>query len=78
MPKWQYLVVFIEDSETAQDQPAFDNYLDADRYTERLNAHGEAGWELVSFTWEATGAKATFKRLQPPPPAPIEGASEDG
>lgn len=67
MQKWQYLVVFIEDSKTAQDQPQFDTFMDADRFTEKLNVYGNAGWELVSFEWEPNGAKAAFKRLPPEP-----------
>jgi hypothetical protein len=61
--KWEYLVVFIGDSDAAQDKPEVDVYLDADRYTQQLNKFGEAGWELVSFEWEERGAKAAFKRL---------------
>ena len=72
MQKWQYLVVFIEDSRAAQDQPEFDVYLDADRFTEKLNIYGEAGWELVNLAWEENGAKTAFKRLPPPPPVDEE------
>jgi hypothetical protein len=64
MHKWEYLVVFIEDSEVAQGQAEFDTYLDADRYSEKLNTYGGAGWELVSFDWSENGAKAAFKRLR--------------
>ncbi len=63
--KWEYLVVFIEDTKVAQDQPEIDNHMDADRYTERLSFYGRAGWELISFTWEVDGAKAAFKRPIP-------------
>lgn len=62
MPKWEYLVVFIEDSDVAQDRAEFDRHLDADQYTERLNTYGDAGWELVGFQWQEHGGKATFKR----------------
>ncbi len=62
MPNWEYLVVFVEDSDVADGQQAFDTHLDADRFTESLNRYGKAGWELVSFTWEENGAKAAFKR----------------
>jgi hypothetical protein len=62
MNKWEYLVVFITDSKTAQDDPEVDVYLDADRYTQMLNTYGEAGWELVSFETSENGAKAAFKR----------------
>ncbi len=62
MHKWEYLVVFIEDSDVAQDQKHFDVYLDADKFTEKLNTYGKAGWELVSFDWLDHGAKAAFKR----------------
>jgi hypothetical protein len=60
--KWEYLVVFIQDSEVAQSQEEVDIYLDADKYSQQLNKYGEAGWELVSFDWSAQGAKAAFKR----------------
>ena len=60
--KWEYLVVHIEGSDIAQSQKAFDVYLDADKYTERLNTYGSAGWELVSFEWTQNGAKAALKR----------------
>lgn len=60
--KWEYLVVFIQDNKVAQDHQAIDVYMDADTYTEKLNKHGEAGWELVSFEWTEDGAKAAFKR----------------
>ncbi|MCU0500085.1 MAG: DUF4177 domain-containing protein [Anaerolineae bacterium] len=62
MQKWEYLVVFIEDSKVAQDQPEFDRYLDVDKYTQALNTYGEAGWELVSLLTSANGARAAFKR----------------
>lgn len=62
MQKWEYLVVFIEDSHVAQDQPEFDRYLDVDKYTQALNTYGEAGWELVSFSAAGNGARAAFKR----------------
>ena len=59
---WEYLVVFISDSKVAEDQKEIDVHLDADTFTEKLNKYGEAGWELVAFTWETDGAKAAFKR----------------
>jgi hypothetical protein len=62
MPKWEYLVVYLQDSIVAQDQAEVDVYLDADKYSEQLNKYGQAGWELVSFEWEERGAKAAFKR----------------
>jgi hypothetical protein len=62
MHKWEYLVVFIEDSDVAPDQAEVDVHLDADRFTEKLNSYGQAGWELVSFDWVETGAKAALKR----------------
>lgn len=66
MPKFEYLVVYITDTNLTEDQE-IDMHLDADRFTERLNSYGEAGWELVSFTWEGEGdqgAKACFKRVK--------------
>ncbi len=62
MQKWEYLVVFIEGSSMAQDKPEFDVHLDADKFTDKLNVYGQAGWELMGFVWEEGGAKATFKR----------------
>ena len=62
MQKWEYLVIFVDDSDLAQDQAEIDVHLDADRYTEKLNTYGTAGWELVSFEWQDHGAKAAFKR----------------
>lgn len=62
MQKWEYLVVFIEDSKVAQDNVTVDVYLDADKFTEKLNHYGSAGWELVSFEWHEHGAKVAFKR----------------
>lgn len=62
MAQWEYLVVFILDSDIAQDNREFDRHLDADRFTEKLNVYGQAGWELVSFEWTDEGAKAAFKR----------------
>ena len=62
MAKWEYLVIFIEDSKVAEDNKAVDVFLDADVFTDKLNRYGEAGWELVSFEWEKDGAKAAFKR----------------
>lgn len=62
MQKWEYLVVYLEDSDYAQDKPEIDVYMDADKFTEKLKTYGEAGWEMVSFEWEARGAKVAFKR----------------
>ncbi len=59
---WEYLVVYLTDSDVAQDQNTVDIYLDADKFSEQLNKYGKAGWELVSFQWETEGAKAAFKR----------------
>lgn len=61
-PRWEYLVVYMEDSAVAQDQKEIDIYLDADKFTQQLNKYGEAGWELVDFEWQERGAKAVFKR----------------
>lgn len=62
MQKWEYLVVYLEDSDYAQDKPEIDVYMDADKFTDKLKTYGEAGWEMVSFQWEERGAKAAFKR----------------
>jgi len=60
--KFEYLVVYIVDTDLTDD-PEMDMHLDADHYTDRLNRYGNAGWELVDFTWDTPdGAKATFKR----------------
>jgi hypothetical protein len=64
MPQWEYLVIFIEDSKVAQDQPAVDVYMDVDKYSQALNRYGDAGWELVSFEGRPEGARAAFKRLK--------------
>lgn len=60
--KWEYLVVYILDSKIAEEGSEIDAHLDADRFTDKLNHYGNAGWELVSFTWEKDGAKVAFKR----------------
>ena len=60
--KWEYLVVYLSDSKVAEDGSEEDMALDSDRYTDKLNKYGEAGWELLSFQWEKDGAKAAFKR----------------
>lgn len=66
--KWEYLVVYIQDSRVAQGVPEMDIYMDADTFTDRLNKYGEAGWELVSFQWtDGGGAKVALKR-----PAPVK------
>lgn len=62
MQKWEYLVIFIEDSKIAQDMPELDVYIDVDKYTQALNTYGEAGWEMVSFAASPNGAHASFKR----------------
>lgn len=62
MRQWEYLVVYIKDSKKAEDNKEMDVYLDADVFTDKLNKYGEAGWEMVSFTWETDGAKVAFKR----------------
>lgn len=66
MPMFEYLVVYISDTNLTEDQE-MDMHLDADRFTEKLNEYGKAGWELVSFIWEGEGeqgAKACFKRVK--------------
>lgn len=70
MQQWEYLVVFIEDSKVAQDQPAIDVYIDVDKYSQALNRYGDAGWELVSFEGNSEGARAAFKRPKQLEPAP--------
>ena len=37
MQQWEYLVVYITDSKVAEDNKAMDVFLDADRFTEKLN-----------------------------------------
>lgn len=62
MQKFEYLVIYISDTKLTEDQD-MDHHLDADHFTEQLNRYGEAGWELVNFTWDSPdGAKAAFKR----------------
>ena len=66
MPKFEYLVVYIVDTDLTDDKD-MDLHLDADRFTEKLNGYGEAGGELVSFYWGGEGeqgAKACFKRAK--------------
>jgi hypothetical protein len=60
--KWEYLVVYLTDSKVAEEGTEEDRALDSDRYTDKLNKYGEAGWELLTFQWESDGAKAAFKR----------------
>jgi hypothetical protein len=60
--QWEYLVVFITDSKVAEDNPDVDVFLDADRFTDKLNTYGAAGWELVAAQWERDGLKAVLKR----------------
>lgn len=62
MQKWEYLVVYVTDSNIAQDKPEIDAYMDVDKYTQSLNLYGEAGWELISFEAQDEGARAAFKR----------------
>ncbi|MAS36784.1 MAG: hypothetical protein CL610_22455 [Anaerolineaceae bacterium] len=62
MPIWEYLVVFIQDTDMESTSQEADLYADADIFTDRLNTYGRAGWELVSFEWVEKGAKAAFKR----------------
>jgi hypothetical protein len=62
MQKWEYLVVYIQGSDVAKSQPEMDVYMDADKYSDQMNKYGQAGWELVSFEWTETGARAAFKR----------------
>ena len=62
MQKWEYLVVFINDTNFAEADAEADRYADADVYTDRLNQYGDAGWELVNFEWQTNGAKAALKR----------------
>jgi hypothetical protein len=64
MTQWEYLVVYMNDSKVAESDPEMDRYLDADTYTDKLNKHGAAGWELMAFAWEQHGAKAVFKRVK--------------
>ncbi|MEL6408542.1 MAG: DUF4177 domain-containing protein [Chloroflexota bacterium] len=60
--EWEYLVVYITDSKVAEDGTEIDAHLDADRFTDKLNKYGAAGWEMVAFEWETDGAKVAFKR----------------
>ncbi len=62
MQKWEYLIVYLEDSDFAQDKPEVDVYMDADKFTDKLKTYGEAGWEMVTFQWEERGAKVALKR----------------
>ena len=62
MTKWEYLVVYVQDSKVAEGNKDVDVFLDADTFTDKLNKFGEAGWEMVSFYWETDGAKVAFKR----------------
>ncbi len=64
MTQWEYLVVYLNDSKVAESDPEMDRHLDADTYTDKLNKHGAAGWELLSFQWEQHGAKAVFRRVK--------------
>jgi hypothetical protein len=62
MQTWEYLVVYIRDTDLETTDAEADLYADADVFTDRLNTFGRAGWELVSFDWLDKGAKAAFKR----------------
>jgi hypothetical protein len=62
MQKWEYLVVYLQDSYVAENQKQIDMHLDADKFTEKLNTLGNAGWELVGFEWTNDGTKAALKR----------------
>lgn len=62
MPQWEYLVVYMKDADLENMDADADYYADADVFTERLNAYGQAGWELVSFDWMLKGARAALKR----------------
>jgi hypothetical protein len=60
--KWEYLIVYVQDSKVAEDGTELDQFLDADTYTDKLNKYGDAGWELVAMNWTNDGARAAFKR----------------
>ncbi len=62
MQQWEYLVVHMQDADLEATSEEADTYADADVFTERLNAYGQAGWELVSFEWLDKGARAALKR----------------
>jgi hypothetical protein len=62
MQQWEYLVVYLRDVDLEIDDKEADAFADADKFTERLNTYGTAGWELVSFEWTDDGAKAALKR----------------
>lgn len=62
MQKWEYLVVFIKDATLPVDDEEANLAVDSDAFTHKLNTYGQAGWELVSFEWTASGAKAALKR----------------
>ena len=64
MEKWEYLVVFLRDVDLESEDKEADTFADADKFTDRLNTYGKAGWELVSFQWTDDGAKAALKRPQ--------------
>lgn len=61
MQQFEYLVVFFANKDLTDDKE-MDAHLDADRYTEKLNNYGEAGWQLVSSDWNDDGMKAVFMR----------------
>lgn len=65
MQKWEYLVVYIQAQEAnaAAQQLGVTPHLNADKFTEALNKHASAGWELMQFEWAGEdGARAIFKR----------------
>ena len=65
MQKWEYLAVFIQaqQANAAAQEMGVVPHLNADKFTEELNRHAVAGWELMQFEWVGDqGARAIFKR----------------
>lgn len=63
MPKWEYLVVYIQARDLNAIEKDVDQHADADKYTDRLNEYAAGGWELMTFEWDGDkGARALFKR----------------
>ncbi len=63
MPKWEYLVVYIQARDLNAIEKDVDQHADADKYTDRLNGYAAGGWELMTFEWDGDkGARALFKR----------------
>lgn len=65
MQKWEYLVVYIQaqDANAVALEMGVAAHLNADKFTETLNRHASAGWELMQFEWVGNdGARAIFKR----------------